>query len=92
MSTVRPYTGPGKYPVRVYVGTNPLTGRPRRRSETIHARSEKEYRREVARVRRKLEDERDALFAGTKRERLEKEIRVRQVELERLKELLGDVM
>lgn len=71
MSTVRPYTGPGKYPVRVYVGTHPLTGRPRRRSITIHARNEKEYRREVARVRRQLEDERDL----SERELIEAEIR-----------------
>lgn len=59
MSTVRPYRGPGAYPVRVYVTPDPVTGKRRRRSLTIHARNETEYRREVRRAERKLEHERD---------------------------------
>lgn len=49
------------YSLRAYVGTNPITGKPRRRSVTFEAKTKREIEDEVARIRLAFKEERAGL-------------------------------
>lgn len=63
MTSLR-YHGGDSWSIRAYVGTNPLTGKPRRRSISFRANGLRAAQKHARRLGQQLDDERDGLAAS----------------------------
>jgi integrase len=63
MTSLRHHGG-DKWSIRAYVGTNPLTGKPRRRSISFRANGLRAAQKHARRLGQQLDDERDGLAAS----------------------------